>query len=313
MNKEFIKTSLPILVTLLLFAFLMKKVPLDQMYLAIKDANLWIICLVPLISIVNGFVISSFRWKLMLNQMDCKISFYEAFFIKAASDPIISALPLKTGEISRILYLRNIKKFPVEKSLFSIFLEYFLNMCGVSFFILMGLSLESFQIGIGAGTRAKIPIFFLTVEMLKTFLDHPWITKFKHNIKQCFDNKKIYLNYPVISLTLIFCFLEIFCVFLLTKALGIYIPLFKLFVYVPMIIVISSIPISIFGLGVREGLILVFFLNNAPPETLLALGILYSFCEHIIPAVAGLCLTSLFVRKIMKKNNCNATTLSRVS
>lgn len=300
MKKKTLQIMISVSITLILFIFLFKKIPYAQVQGAIKEANISLLIIVQFLTILNGFLFCAVRWKWILNRMGCNISIKEAFFIKAATDPIIAMIPLKMGEASRVIYLKKNKEFPVEKSIFSISLEYFLNLLAVVFFICMGFFLGILQ---GRITINELPAFlFLShIHLTQNLNNKPWMIKLKKNLQECIQNKQIYLNTPVILSTLILCFLEIICVFILSKALNINIPSFALLIYIPVVITISSIPVSILGLGVRESLLIACFIKYAPIGKLFALGILYSFCEQIIPMFAGLCFTSIFLKKIIDK------------
>ena len=277
---------------------LFRNIPFIKVFSSIEKADFRIILFVLFTSIFNGFFISSFRWKLVLNKMGCDISWRESMFIKVGSDPIISSIPFKAGEISRIAYLKRRKNISVSKAIFSIFIEYILNISVLLFFIILGCITWLFQ---GNGLLLTVQTFsFFGFIKGKWFLsDNEWISNFKECFKSHFIKQRILLNKKILFFTFLLGFLELLCVYLIAISINASIPLFSLLIYMPIVIFASSIPITFLGLGIRESLMVFLFLKYASCEKILALGILYSFAEHILPMLIGLSLTPLFVNKII--------------
>ena len=87
--------------------------------------------------------------------------------------------------------------------------------------------------------------------------------------------------------------------YILSKAINLNIPFSKMILIFPMIIIISFIPFSIAGLGVREGLVILFFSGFASTQSLLSFGILISFVEYLLPALLGLFFVKPFLSKVL--------------
>ncbi len=298
MVKKYIKFILPLMVTLVAFICLFKKILFAQVFNSIGTANFKIILFVAMLSNFNGFFISSFRWKIILNKIGCDISWKEALIIKMGSDPVISMMPFKTGEIFRVLYLKRIKNVPGDKALFSIFIEYCLNMFSVLFFITLGIAIWLFQ-GSGIYLCNYPYLFFCFSNKKGQLFKNRWIGNLKERIRIFLVDLKIILDKKILFYSFLLILIEIVGVYFVAKSINIDIPLFAILIFVPVVILISSIPITFLGLGLRENSIVFLFLPYAPPEKLLALGIIYSFLEHILPMIVGLSLTHLFVNRII--------------
>ena len=93
---------------------------------------------------------------------------------------------------------------------------------------------------------------------------------------------------------------ELLDYFLIFKALGLEIPLRAVILFAPLAILISEVPITFLGLGSREAAIVFFFSAFAPPEKLLAAGLLISFVEYILPNFLSLLLLKPFLDKMAK-------------
>jgi len=298
MVKKYTRIVLSLTITFVAFIFLFRNISFDQVFTSMIKAEAKIILFATFIAVFNGLFISSFRWKLILNKMDCDISWKEALFIKAGSDPIVSVMPFKTGEISRILYLKHIKNILPEKTIFSILIEYFLNFISVLFFIFLGGVLWLFQGG-GVFLNSHRSLFFCSLVKKKVSSENKWMNNLRKFFQNCFKNRKVFLNKKVLFYSFLMGFFELVCVYLIFQAMNISVPLFAMLIYVPLIILFSSIPITFLGLGIRESLIVFLFLKYASSEKLLAAGILYSFAESILPMLINLSFTPFFINKII--------------
>jgi len=78
---------------------------------------------------------------------------------------------------------------------------------------------------------------------------------------------------------------------LLARELGIPVDIILLMVGVPVVSLAAMLPISIAGLGIREGVWLVLLTGRGiPPETIVAWGLLYFGCTAIVAMLGGLVL-----------------------
>lgn len=298
MIKKHTRLVLSLAISFIILVVLFRNTSFAEVLNLIEKADFRIILIAFVISIFNGVFISSLRWKLILDKMDCDISWKESLFVKVASEPIISIIPFKAGEISRVLYLKRMKNMPYEKACFSIFIEYLLNIFMLLFLVFLGGVFWLCQSKIFT-LRGDISLFLCCSEMRKIMPRNKWIGNLGKCFKDYFKGCRVFLGRKILCCSFLFGFFELVCVYLISKAINVDIPFFSILVYVPLIIVVSSIPVTFLGLGVRETTVVLLFLKYASSEKLLALGILYSFAEHILPLFIGLSLTSLFVNRII--------------
>jgi len=295
-----IKLILSLIVTFSLLGYLFHKTPFDEVLKSTKNVNLELILVAVVISIMSNIFLTAYRWRAILKKLKCPISWKESILVKMGSDSLISILPMKTGEAFRVLYLTRTKKVSHGKAILSIISEYCLNFVflllsifiGLFFYLVRNNLTLSGNIGFASG------LFLLSNERFRAAKDN-WKSFVNNRMVVPFKKiKSIFFDRNILMLTFLLAILELLNVYLISKALGIHIPLYAIFVYVPMIILISSIPITILGLGLRESVVLLFFLKYASSDSLLSLGILYSFIEHVIPMLIGLSLTGLFLNRI---------------
>lgn len=299
-TKNHIRSLISLLITVVVFIVLFKKVSFDQVFLSVRGVNVRIAFPVIVVCLFNGYFVSALRWKFILGSIGCNLSLKDACFIKVSSSPIIGAVPLKIGEISRVMYLKKINGIDPENAVSSIFAEYCLNIVTLVFIVFVGLLLGLIS-GSCSISLSRQSFFLCSAQLSEYFSKNKKIAAFKQGVSKCFNNRDIFKNKSVLIASFCFGVLEVSGFYFLAKSLGIKIPFHSVLLSLPIIIIGSSLPLTFLGLGIREGMVVLLFQEYGPVQDLLALGMLYSFAEHLLPMFIGLGLTSVFVNKIFRK------------
>lgn len=108
------------------------------------------------------------------------------------------------------------------------------------------------------------------------------------------DKKKLFYLWIY---SVVFQFCELLVCFVLSRGVNIFIPFHIIMILVPITILISNLPITFNGIGLREAAVFFLFSNYGTREQILSLGILYSLSEYVIPVIIGL----LFIKPFMNK------------
>lgn len=298
MKKKFTKTIFPLIVTIVIFIILFRKTPFIEVINLIEKADFRIILLVLILAFFDRIFISSFVWKLILNKMGFNVFFKELLFIKVSSEPVISITPFKLGEFSRVLYLNRRRKIPFDKVVFSIFVEFFLSVLVLLFFFLAGITFWFFQ-GNPFIFNTQGFLFIYPLLTKKCFSKNKVCNNLKKYFKRCYEDRMVFLDKKILFFVFLSWFLELLGVYMIAKALGVDLPFLAILFYLPLAIVISNTPVSFLGLGVRESIMVFFFAKFASSEKILAVSLLYSFFEYILPMLIGLSLTYLFLSRIV--------------
>lgn len=90
-----------------------------------------------------------------------------------------------------------------------------------------------------------------------------------------------------------------------TRAFNMEIPIAALAVYVPMILLIISLPVTPFGLGTSQGAMVLFFKDYGSEATILAFSIAYSTSVIIVRGMIGLLFLTKFQERFLKLNMSN--------
>jgi len=310
MFRKYIQCALAVIITLGIYFFLFSKVPFPDVVSALKTANISYVILALVISVISKILISAYRWKTILVDLNCDITFKESLLIKMGSNSLISIFPLRVGEFSRLLYLNRLKEVPYSKSLVSILAEYLFNFLTLLLFALMGLIAYFIQneniasiSNIKLSFLSILPLCLLSLGSNGKSHDKPkkhWPTLFKNYFHELTGLLK---NKTIILCTITFTFATIFNFYLLSRALNISIPLYAILLFTPLVILIGAIPITIAGIGARELATLFLFTKFASADLLLSLGIAYVFVQFLFPLIVGTFLTGVFINRIVKTKN----------
>ncbi|OHD66100.1 MAG: hypothetical protein A2176_04055 [Spirochaetes bacterium RBG_13_51_14] len=100
-----------------------------------------------------------------------------------------------------------------------------------------------------------------------------------------------------------FYFTFIIFFYVAVRAFNMDIPFMALILYVPVILLIISMPISAFGLGTSQAAMLILFKNYGTPAQVLAFSLAYSASIIIVRGVIGACFYGIITRRISNKRS----------
>ncbi len=295
--ENLLKTIFIVIITIAIFCVLFYKIDFDEVKNIMASVNIKLFILASSISIFVNLFLGTDKWRRILKNLSLSISFKELFFIMVASNPVKFVLPFKFGEISKVLYLSRIKRFKFAKALSSVIFDKFLNLLGTIILLAAGLFL--FKINI----ILKLVVYFIIAMLIIVTFDMKrlrliifnWIEglnlKIYEFVKQLFSaigeiklNKKINLG----GYAIFFQASELLNAYILSKALRIELPIIVILLFIPLIILIGNIPITMSGLGMREVAMLIFLAQYETSAKLLSFSLMLSFVEYVLPAFFGL-------------------------
>ncbi|MFH1441764.1 MAG: lysylphosphatidylglycerol synthase transmembrane domain-containing protein [Candidatus Omnitrophota bacterium] len=319
-NIVFLKNIFSLMITCFIIILLFSNVNIFKLGKNIQQIDLRLVVAAIILSMVTNMIIATERIKRILNALNCDISFKEVFLMKMGSTPLKILPSSKINLFSQIIYLKKYKNFSFLFGINAVIFGLILNILALLTFISIGsifyflfknsgllrefsyifyaLFISSifillfFLVIKSGGTQNKILYFLNNInkKLCGTFL------KFV-SIYNNLENKKIIFLWIY---SIILQFSEIFICYILCKSLGLNIHFYIIILFIPLVILISNLPISISGIGIRESAILLFFYTYGTREELLSLGILIFFIEYMIPVFIGLFFINSFLIKISK-------------
>ncbi len=286
LNKKKTFFLIKLLISISLLTFLLKRTGLDLFLQTLASINLELFLLSAMLYIGTQYL-SSFRWKVLLIPHKINISTPRLFSLYLVGMFFNNFLPSSVGgDVVRGYYLYRYSG-KAKESVTTIFLE---RYTGLAALLLIGLVsliftyslLESPLVNIlilGMSTTFIVGTIIVANSRVKNLILNLAgkfkITKLERVIVEIYETFRKYKNHKnsfcnAFLLSIIIQVMNVFVYIILSNALDITVPWGYFFFFFPIITVTSMLPISINGLGIREG-ITVYLLAQvgvAPPHAL---------------------------------------------
>lgn len=284
---------------------------------------LWLACAVA-VAVLSNVIVSPQQWKWALRLAGCPMTFCESVFLKLSIYPIKGFLPFKSGEFLRAGYLKKHYDFSWAEAVGSVSLALIVNfyillltsaVCG--FIALWGLGWGAEELSV---LRSLMPFIagsalvlsFLGAVFAFTERGRLTLSKLLSLLSASFKGRPHREEelaglissrlLPVILYGILALYLEFVVYYLLAKGMGIELPFVLVLAFIPLTMILTNLP-SIFGLGVREGSLILFlsgYVSGADAgQRLLMSGVLFSLVDYILFALAGLFLVKKLVDSIV--------------
>lgn len=321
--KRIGRESLKLLITTALLIFLFYKVPVEEVFNIVRNIEIKNFYL----SIILFFLYYAFfsiRWKYLLCSQKIEISLLQSYLFIHIAFFFNNFLPSGLGmDVVRSGYAGGRKNF--EKALGASLMERVLGMIGMMFIgVLAIFPIRSEFIYLAIFYVFLIVLIFLLYILIFS-LNLEWIKKklisikflnlgeslrtFYHAIKIYGKKKKVVGIGIVYSLLVQITIILIN--FLLSKSLGINLPFISIIAYIPLITIISLIPVTINGLGMRESAyVFLFSYYGIAREQALSLSLLF-FATSVIASLVGGFLF-IFIRRQNHKEKTTSSNNSRL-
>ncbi len=302
-RRRWLKGLLLFGVSASLLAYVVTRVDLPTVWQILIDADPVLLAVAITFSTTAFACLPTLRWMTTLAAMGYKVAFTTLVYIRIGAQPFKFTIPMKGGEAFRAIYLRRRYGVPMTAGVASILFDMFLVAVGQLTFLCLGVALAGpefqrallptmalFGIGLVLSSKRVQGLMVAVAGAISAKL-HEKVEELAHGFLRFPLHKKLQLT--AISFTVEFA--EIFSMFLCCKTLGLDVPLWAAMAYMPIVMGITLIPVTIRGLGTRELAILLLFSAHATPEQLAGAALLFTFLEFILPALVGSLLLSRFI------------------
>jgi glycosyltransferase 2 family protein len=300
---------LKILITIGLFYYLFKtRVPLNEVISNIKNLDIAYVIIIFVLFLLYYFIFS-LRWNFLLKAQKINIPFSKSYLYILVSFFFNNFLPSGLGmDLVRSAYAGGKENF--EKALGTSIMERVLGMIGM-------MAIGVLAVFSGKTEFARFSILYIGLILLTVLIYYllislkiEWIKKkllsiqffdLGNSIRKFYKAFKFYKNkkrtlligvgYSVLVQSVI-----IIINYFIARGLSNPIPVFALLTYIPIITVISLIPITINGLGLREAAYVYFFssLSMSRGEAM-SLSLIFFFASVIASCVGG--IVFVFLKK----------------
>ena len=289
-----LKLLLKIGISIALLVYLFTSTGFEKTLAELSHANLWLI--IPCVALyLIAQILSAYRWKTLANALNMSLSlreFYDYYLIGMYFSLFLpSAIG---GDVGRIYYLSKATGRKKRESLLTIAAE---RGSGLAALLLLSSAACLTPIGQVVPETVKLTIYGLTVAGILVFIALQCLPVDKWLLKipklSLFAQANIYWkNWPLlagtIGMSLLYHFLMVVIHMIIGQALGISVSPWYLAMTYGVVSLISVIPITFNGIGLREGAYQYLLGNygHIPEHTGLAFG-LYWFVISTLTSLAG--------------------------
>lgn len=266
--RRYFLISFKIVISVSLIVFLYRKTPIDQITQLLLQIDVRLLLPICLLLFVNT-LISAKKWQLFLKADDLDLSLWDLTVSYMSGTFCNLFLPSNIGGDSYRIYDIARQSRQAARSAASVFAERlsgFVALVLLSFVSSLFVSAAFDSLHILVIPALLLVVFLLTLvalvkqEPVRKILDLSGVTRFEaaaRLIDKLFLSFSKYCNdtsliIKVMLLSFLFQFSVISAVYLMARALGVDIAFFYFGAFVPIITLMEALPISIYGIGVRD-------------------------------------------------------------
>ncbi len=295
--KKALKILFRVSVTFVLIAYLLSKIDLSSLFQSLSKINIYFFLSASFLYIVSSYI-STLRWKLFIipstnhhstitnHQTPSTISNYSLFSLYMIGCFFNTFLPgIMGGDFVKVLLMR--KHLSIKEAVASVLVERYIGLMALLFlgFVFFCIFYEEMRKNWILYSVPASFIFFL----LLTF------GIFSFGKKSIFKGySKTY--FPIIKKNffkaLLYSFLVqivvMISVYLIFIGLGISVKFYAIFIYLPVIIILTMLPISISGIGVREWGFFLFFGSSIGYENAVSASFLWFLSVALASLFGGI-------------------------
>ncbi|MCS7215742.1 MAG: lysylphosphatidylglycerol synthase transmembrane domain-containing protein [Thermodesulfovibrio sp.] len=281
--KQYIKFLIRLTITVLLIIYLFKKIDFSNVLRSIVLINPVVFFLASFLYILSSYI-STLRWKIFLSERELKTS--NLFSLYLIGSFFNNFLPgIIGGDIVKIFMLK--EKTGLKQAFASVFMERYTGLAALLsiglisfclFYPKLPKNLLIWSVPASFALFLSGSILFLIFGRFKFF--KLWRDYFfSFNIKQIF---RAFLFSILIQLTVINS------VYIIFTGLNLPISFFELVIFMPVIILISMLPISVSGIGVREWCFVLFFGSSTGNSNAIAVSFLWFLSQVFASLIGGI-------------------------
>jgi len=325
-------------VTVGIFAILLRQIPWHELADALRGARLAPLLAAAALSIIIKVFVGADKWRRILTALSCRVSLGEVMFVRTATAPF-RLTPGKVGTLVAAVYLWRHCGFPFAKGVSSLVLERLQNLAVLLAFAVLGPMLfqlaglaslspsgagefaQDESAAISGAIPAHVDLLFsprallvsaiclVGLAVLYAFRRPLYALVARMNVKlaniirhlaSCFHEIRPVRQASLLVYAAAAQVGELAMGYLIFRAVGVSAPFGTVFVGLALMVVVSNIPVTVNGFGLRELTVVYLFGGpgtQARPE-LLAVGMLISAIGYMLPVVIGIPLLGPFVRRL---------------
>ncbi len=288
-----------VIIGLVLIVFLLSRLDKNQSISALKSINFWWIIIAILVQTIAK-ILSAYRWKVLLQLQNIEVTIHKLLKFIMIGLFFNNFLPTSMGGDVVKGYFMAKHKGEYKSSYISVIGERYLGIILLTIIALIATIVAFVTNILTKDIMIIIILIFLPVMCVFCFVEIPWLHRFLNGsrikiFKMIYEIKnfvsfigtKEHKKYGALILSL---FIQLFGVgffYACAKSLHIDIPFYLSFALVPPALLLAMIPISLNGIGIREGAFVYFFTQVGVLESDAILFGFVSLCIYYVFALIG--------------------------
>lgn len=290
-----LRVAVSLVATAALLAFVVRHVGLARLGAALRAADpTWLAAALALNLGIHVFVPAE-KWRRLLGRLGHSLTFGESARIWLGCQPLRFTLPMKSGELFKVVYLQAVHRVPPAVGTWALVFDKLSNVVALIAFGAAGL------VWAPLGARVSVVIGLLLLpspllfagalpEVLRERLARApgRVGRFARELIDAMVALPtgVRLRFFAVSLTQVVAEAISFGVCL--RALGVHAPALDVLFRTPLVILLANLPVTLSGIGTRELGMLWLFAPHGSPEQLAATGLVLSFVGPVLLVIAGL-------------------------
>jgi uncharacterized membrane protein YbhN (UPF0104 family) len=292
-TTAWINTVFFALVSIGILAFLAWRVDLKETFATLSAMRVAPLALAVILAAFASYILGGYKWMRILAGLGYEIPYSQILFARLGSEPVKFVVPAKAGELIRPAYLKSQFDVPLPEGIGSLALDKMFNLFGLLVIFACGVALTVDKVFAAALLVLCFLLMALVRRLAKPIAE--WLVEKEGKPARALGDLMATLHTLSTGESLFqllmgiaFLFTEVLTGYLALTAAGVQVPFTVAMTYLPAVIIVVQIPVTISGIGTREAGIVAFFLAYASKETLLAVGIAYTLVELVMPVMIGL-------------------------
>lgn len=296
---------------IVLFIYILSKINLSELTSALQEVNLAYYLIAVLFFIV-GILMWALKWKMLVSSIGAEIPFKDLIEIFIKGLFLGMATPGKVGEFWKAKYLSDKTGAAGGKTLYTVFADKAVNLLVVLIIGLMGAAVIYLKFSKTQNWLVIALSLFLFIVLssfciknrkihrlfgilIKFFIPHSLKERadfFLSEFYREFRSLKPGLFFKIVVFGFLYYFVTgAVASYFIVLALGISLPFWYVFLTVSISWLVTTIPITILGLGTREATFIYFFsFFGISAPLVIAFTFLSLFCNILVVAVPGIAL-----------------------
>jgi uncharacterized membrane protein YbhN (UPF0104 family) len=243
------------------------------------------------------------RW--CLRGFDAAVPYRQVLAATAGNMAIKAALPAGTGEAARVAWLKRTCDVDPLRSTAAIAALLWLKLAGLAALALSGWAMLPVRdpvrgacVAAGALLVVLLPVAAVRWGRARAAHGASGWRRIPHALASTLARARpgalaIGAAHALLSVTL-----EIAVFAMLLHSLGGRVDVAEILASLPLVVVGAKVPVTILGLGTREGLTVILLAGTNAGEVLAGAALLFSAVKYVLPALVGSALTWHYVRRI---------------